>query len=493
MHCEANHRRYPSEWGFSLPLGHWIFSLIALIFGVTVILLAVGQDGGVLVALYGALLTLGLLLCRHTQNKLQDPALQSLAYLWLIKLGLTFLLLHFGWIPELDSETSAAWGYDPQRYYFESQQLIENGWSPEFVSLNYVGILYYYAAVFFVFGSDPLAASLVNAFATLLATLYLVRFCYQIKPNRSHGDWTISLALLIPELLWFDVLTSRETVVGALLVISLLSVGRYLVVDKSGKLLSALVVSGIATLAIATLRTSMVLPIVVSITLMIVFARSQGSKKLLQRYVLIAAAVGTLIAAPLLATSLGGYGFEFIQSLQTVTEMSERISGAAEYSWSENSIAMLLMPDSIGEALIYLPARMILYWIAPLPDAAVSLAGLADGSWAAWQKLLLVPSSILNICAVPLAAASLIDTVRNRRINPSPLILHISYWVCFIAVAGGNLIIHERYRVMVTLLFAGCIWLGYRTSARRTIFWSYFSWACMLFVGALFYLVYKIV
>ncbi|MBC8555411.1 MAG: hypothetical protein H8D23_37835 [Candidatus Brocadiales bacterium] len=151
----------------------------------------------------------GLVICRRMQISLNDPALRVLGYFWLIKLGMTFVLLYAGWIPQLDFVTSSAWGYDPQRYYLQAQQLIDNNWSASFISLNYVGILYYYAAIFFMFGQNPVVPALINIFVTLIATLYLIKVGYEIRSRRSSRDWTLAFALLLPEMLWYDVMTSR--------------------------------------------------------------------------------------------------------------------------------------------------------------------------------------------------------------------------------------------------------------------------------------------
>jgi len=98
----------------------------------------------------------GLLLIQRLQNRLGDPDLQLLGYVWLSKLLLSICLLYAGWIPLLDPATNPDWGFDPMRYYLYAQELVENGFSlPMNISLNYAGILYYYGIIFALLGNNP--------------------------------------------------------------------------------------------------------------------------------------------------------------------------------------------------------------------------------------------------------------------------------------------------------------------------------------------------
>jgi hypothetical protein len=56
----------------------------------------------------------------------------------------------------------------------QAKQLLENQWSIEIISLNYIGIIYYYAAIFYVFGYNPIVSALINIFVTLIGVIYLV-------------------------------------------------------------------------------------------------------------------------------------------------------------------------------------------------------------------------------------------------------------------------------------------------------------------------------
>jgi hypothetical protein len=483
-------RRVAFRASRGFPNGQAALLFLLLGVGSALILATIQQAPFSTVFLFGVVAIGGLALCRVTQAKLNDPSLKMLGYFWLIKLGITLFLLYAGWMPLLDP-SSVSWGYDPQRYYIQAKELIDNHWSPDFLNLNYVGILYYYGAIFYVLGHNPVIPALINAFVTLMASLYLVKAGYEIKGQRGPRDWTLAFALLLPELLWYDVMTARETLVAALLLFAMLTAGRYLARTAPVTLSKVFVVSGLSVLAIAAVRTSMVLPVFASIVLMILLVKPQRGSRVVQRAILAVAAVVILIVLPGVAGYLGGYEFDLGNAIQQASSATENIALSADMEWSENSIGMLLMPEGWLQSILFLPPRMVLYLVAPLPNIWVSASDLLAGSWGAWQKLFTLLSSVINVLAIPYVLASFAQSIKKRKENAAPLVFHISYWVTFMAIAGGNLIIHERYRVMATLLFWGCAWLGARTCSKRLIIRTSLLWYGLLGLSALFYLGYK--
>jgi hypothetical protein len=136
---------------------------------------------------------------------------------------------------------------------------------------------------------------------------------------------------------------------------------------------------------------------------------------------------------------------------------------------------------------------MVLYLLAPLPNIYVPIGDLVAGSWAAWQSLFTLLSAVVNLVFVPFVLASLVQSIRTRKTDPAQLVLQISYWATFAAISGGNWIIHERYRVMASLLFWACAWLGMSTCSGRQVLRASILWYGMLSAGAIFYLSYKYV
>jgi len=440
--------------------------------------------------LFSFVAIIGLILCERLRVFLNDSNLKILGYFWLIKLTLTFVLLFAGWIPQL-IPSSIELGYDPQRYYFQSQEFIDNNWIL-IVGLNYAGIIYFYGAIFAIFGHNPVIPVLINSFVTLVASLFLIKVGYWIKNNIERRDWNIAWVLLLPEILWFDVMTSRETILGALIVFSLLTTGIYFLRNTEISLIRELIVVGLCLIAIAAIRTSMLIPVLASMFLMMFLIKQQGETKTSKKIIPIIFILLFLLAGPIFSVFLGSSEFDIFNSLQTATSTSQNVATDL-YAGSQNSIGMLLFPEGIIQSILFLPPRMILYIVAPLPNISVSLTDLWEGSWLAWQKSLTLLSSLINILVMPYVLASLIQSVKNRRINSAPLIFNISYWVTFIAISGGNLIIHERYRVMSTILLFGCAWLGARTCSRKLINKTKLVWYGLLISGAFFYISYKFI
>lgn len=460
-----------------------------LAFGFT--LIGAGVDNAIfntlLLFLFVALA--GLWLCHQTWRSVADPKLRMLGSFWLIKLAVTLVLLYAGWIPQLDPG-SASWGYDPQRYYLDSWDLIRNDWVPT-SSLNYQGILYYYAAIFSIIGYNPVIPALINALITTMGTLLLIRCAYAFAPIRTAKDWRIAGLLLIPEVLWYDVMTSRETLMAILIIVAVLVAGRYVVGMNRVKFTDTLAILSIASVGILAVRTTMIIPVVVSIAAMALLLKSRRKMGSMFKVILVWLAIGALSAGPLIQQVTGGDDVDYLKTLDSIQSFENNV--AAEMEWGDASIGLLLAPNNLWQSVAFLPPRMVLYLTAPLPKIDVSIRELLTGSWSEWQRIMTLPTAALILLGFPYVLAGTAQAWRDRRQFPSALIIPIAFWVTFAAVAGGNIIIHERYRLMFTLLLFACMWLGY-TQCRLGLVkrWA-LPWFGMLAGGAVFYMVYKFI
>jgi hypothetical protein len=207
--------------------------------------------------------------------------------------------------------------------------------------------------------------------------------------------------------------------------------------------------------------------------------------------IILGLAIASLAAGPLIQRVAGGYDVNYLNTLDGVTSFENNI--ASEMEWTEASVGLLLAPDNAWQAVAFLPPRMVLYLAAPLPKIEVRISDLLAGRWEAWQLLMTLPTSALMLLGFPYVLAGTAKVWRDRRKFPSAPIIPIAFWFTFAAVAGGNFIIHERYRVMFTLLFFACMWLGH-TQCRPVVVhrWA-LLWFILLSVGALAYLVYKVI
>lgn len=474
----------------SFSLSSAALFLLLFLLGVGVLLLMITVKVALVntLLIFVAVTGLGLWLCHHTRVDLADPKLKILITFWLLKVIITLFLLYVGWIPQLDP-SSINWGYDPQRYFQDAWILIEDGWNPS-VGSNYQGIIFFYGAIFYLFGHNPVIPALINAFITLLGTLFLIRFVYSFVPERTAKDWTIAGLLLVPEVLWYDVITARETLMAVLIIIATLSVGRYLAGVKNVSLAKTVLLTGSALLAILAVRTSMAIPVVASIGVMVMLLRTEGKIGPLVKVLVFGAAIAVMTLGGVIQEITGGLqSFDFVRAIEYGLVFESNV--AASNQWSDNSIGLLIAPNNAWQAVLYLPPRMLLYLAAPLPNVVVPVTELINGSWGAWQSLMTILTSVMMLLGLPFALAGAAQAWRFRRIQPAPLVLHITFWITFMGVAGGNIIIHERYRVMFTLLLFACMWFGYSRCSRREVKRWALPWFGLLTAGAFFYVGYK--
>jgi hypothetical protein len=434
----------------------------------------------------GLVATGGFVLTMRLSRRLADVRLEYLAYIYLGKLPLLLLVLYAGWVPTLDPR-SADFGYDAQRFYLDAATLAERGFDPEaarLANVNYTGILYYYGGMFALLGHNPALPALTNAFTTLLAALLLVYVGYLVQPQRGSGDWVLGLGMILPEVVWFDALTARDSIAMSLAVIGSLALGLSVVRPAAFRLWQPL--CGLLAVALlGVIRTSMLVPVVGGLGLLFYVSSLTTRQRL--------AGLGVLglicLAAPTISRKLGAYPLDYATLLKSALLKDDAFFQSV--TWSSRSVGRLLVPADRFEAFLLFPPRLVLYLVAPLPPLRFSLTELLQGQWSAWQNLCLSASSVIYIALFPRAVASLIQVFR-RNAPQDALVLHIPCWSLLVAVALGNQIIHERYRLVAALLLWGCMWLG-RRSPRRLLLRVYLAWFGLLVLGGILYGAYKVI
>lgn len=476
----------------AIPLAALYFFTLSV--GAFLIIEHLGLAGYRTLAFFFLIATAGVWYCEQTRKRTHDPKLRRLSYFWLIKLIITFVLLFAGWMPELEPSLSGSWGYDPQRYYQYSKELLLANWDISWLSLNYTGIVYYYAVLFYIFGQNPIAPALLNAFVTLLGILFVVRFAYSTLPQPlfPRKAWTLSLLILVPELLWYDVMTSRETLMAVLLIVTSLLLEQRIAPIKQKPAISPTSFAVIVALAIGgivTIRTPMVFSVVSAVLIYSTVVKTGSSNRLIFRFLLIAALAGLVLVGPQLQSAIGGYEFDIEDVISRVSSVDENTVESRQ--WAAQSIGRLLVPNNIVESALFLPPRMLLYIAAPLPNVDISFSALAAGSWSEWQRLMVIPTSVLMLFFFPYVLAGTQVSWRQRKKYPSMLIMPVAFWATFAVVAAGNYMIHERYRIMFTPLLFATMWLGFVYCRRAEVKKVAYFWYALLGGAAAFYLVYK--
>jgi hypothetical protein len=298
----------------------------------------------------------------------------------------------------------------------------------------------------------------------------------------------LGLVIVIPEVLWFDALTSRETVTMALALFAILPVADSLLSRRRhGLSPGAVLVTVVALALLAIIRPPVIIPVTASL-LGVVAVRRLTAARILAVVGMVLAGVAALTLAPVLGARLGADPIEFGELLARVTVQNPDF--VAEMTWSDRSIGQLLLPSGPVQAALFVPPRLLLYIVAPLPSIRFGLEGLVLGDWSDWQYLAATASAVLYILLIPLAFAALASALRKK--DRSILAFQIPCWLLFVAVAGGNYIIQERYRLLAVPFLWGCIWLGLG-APRRTRLLAYLVWFGILTLSAGAYVRYKYV
>lgn len=482
--AESEHPRLVIPLPATLPL-----SAVAVSVAFATALIAANERSGLLrtIALLWVVAAVLSVLIFRTSAWLEDRRVLWLLHAFAAKLALTFIILYAGWAPGLDPSLPS-FGYDPQRYYFEAEMLRDASFNPRAVpNLNYTAILFVYGGIFALFGHNPAAPALVNLLATVFATIVVVRAGYGLVWKPGRHAWVLGLAMLIPDVLWFDTMTSRETLTMAFVTLGVLGVASSFVPALRNGMVGPL--GGILALfSVGVLRTALLLPAVAAIVIAY-FATELPVRRRIAGFIALLVVVLLFAVAARFAERLGSYAF-VLRDVLDIRERARYTMQEGELQWTDRSLGRLLVTESPAGIIAFAPLRVVTYLVAPLPGARVSPAGLLRRDWYSWQIALMSASSLLYIITLPNAVASAIQSLRRKR--RSEVVVHSALWMLLLAAAVGNQIIHERYRLTAILFYWAAAWLG-MYAGKRMLLAVRAAWGCLIAVAAVGYIAFKFV
>jgi len=468
--------------------------LIGLVTALSWVVLVCHQPVGILrtAALVPAVAILGVLLVHRVSVRVQDVNVQRISLLFLLKIPFVLLLMYWAWVPELHPMWADN-GYDPQRYYYQAFDVAQSGFQGDVLaSVNYGGILFYYGAVFMLFGHNPAAPALINCLTTLVAGLALVEAAHLATGGR-RSMWMLGFLILLPELVWFDALTSRESIAMTLLITATLPLGsmflrqRGLATSRSDTvhiLQGPILLSLVSLAMLSVIRTTMLLPAAAIIMLLFVTLR-MDSRRRLAGFLAVGLTLVVLVVAPSVVSSLRSFDFGYLRTFQLTREAT----AAENIVWSERSFGQLLVPDTLAEEFLFAPIRLVFYVVTPLPSITFHLTGLVRGGWQDWQNLSATASAVIYLFLLPRCVASLLASIRDPQLR-SQLLLHVPLWIALSTIAIGNVIIVARYRVMAAGLLWACGCLPEPRHRRLTMAMNGL-WFGALLLGGFAYILYK--
>lgn len=474
-------------WQFNIKV------ILTLVIGASLLLYThrEGVSGSIVLLIIAVVF--GSWLCRCLSHEYGSSFSTQLEFAWLIKILLSLTLVNVGWLHEIDTVDSIDklhFSYDPIRYFFDAIAFIDNGWRHTTGS-NSTGILYYYGLIFFIFGNSPFTAALFNSLVTLLVALFVIRCLTEFKQTKIQGSFLLILLLAIPDSIWFDSITSREGICTSLLLLIIFSARSliYSKLDTSEAIkITAIALSSMSLLLL--IRSTTILPVLVLIFLTIFFLKLPYKISNVKKLCVVLVLLGALFVRPLIVTQTTSFTLGWLATLETLSSFDKNIA-ANSSQWTEKSIGRLLAPNNGCEAIIFTLPRMFVYLVAPLPNIPITMKSIADNRYSLWQNLCAILTAATFIIIFPLSIAGLIQSIIRRKNDSSDLFIHLGFWLIWMSISGGNIIIQERYRLMMTPLLIITAWLGWSSCTTSLIKRCIYGWFLMLSFGIVFFYLYK--
>ena len=394
---------------------------------------------------------------------------------FLIGFLISLLLLAFSWTPFL-SITNPDWGFDPQRYYYYAYQIIENG--DLVFGVNYVGVVYFYVFVMKILGVDPLVPLLVNSLFTLVSVLLIAKLVVSVK-NIRIGNFV--WLLLIPEIIYFNIMPSREILCLSIVVFIIATFVEYLK-EKKGICLLILLFE---FLFLFLIRPPFAFSLFLSIFIFLLFfsQRKIGLSSILLLVVF------SVIVGGQLSTALDSMDNADSMQKSIIEKVDGKKEMNANFKYSENSLAAKLIPDNAIEFVIFGIIRSFLY-LFPSPTFFSSLLNMknAYGIGDAFVNM----SSLIMMFLIPITYVLLKNIRKEKNIIQ---IIGITFLIFWIVVGAFNTnLIHVRYRLVYDLLYFSLVIYFVSMTDRRRVkqlitYWS----GILLLIVSLFFILRKII
>lgn len=389
------------------------------------------------------------------------------------------IILKIGWTPFLAEANNQNWGFDPQRYYSYSIQLIETGTYQGWA--GFFGIFYLFAEIMKVTFYDPLVPLYINTLLSLWGAILLSKYCninnFECNLNIKYFCWL----LLIPEVLYYNTMESRETFCMFTSVLMIYSFFKFQEKRKLKYAISLLTGILLGAYIRATFTFTVLLGI---ITYVLLYSKRIGT---IAKFMSVTAIIGAMIVASQLSFLSAADGLEDYYAEQ----MSNNIAGKAGefdgWEYGSNSISHLLIPSSPAQILPFGILRSFIY-VLPGADIFKRLFNPDDAG-----EFVGASSSITGFILsffVPLIFPFIWKNRKSNRENVKLLSVVFLAMFFMIGFSHANFV-HHRYRIFYdSVYFAlGILSLSYYDKA--TIKRYVMRWYSAIFCLAIAYFIYK--
>lgn len=358
---------------------------------------------------------------------------------FLISYSVSLILLYLYWTPYMkESWATNMDTFDPVKYYAIASEIVQGEMNTAIIAYP---VSWIYVVVFSVLGRDPLIPLYLNSIAVLYAVLIIAKSIN--SDNKKHVKY-FSLLLLIPEVIYYNMMSAKDTICMICSVIIFVITQRF--IDKK-YCISDIFIVIIAFIAMVLARTSMSFIAILGVIIGLLFSGNLSRKKILA-FLFFGCIVGIALG---ITIGLGAHESTFNLQEKIEGELSGDMSYASTLEdQSKDSFIKYLIPSNPLEFVVYGIVRSFCYVIIDPGMITNPLAKFSfDGSFKC--PIMHNSTTVLMFIFLPFVFFQL--SVWKKR-NTEFKRLFIITLLYFLVVGMFNpLMLHIRYRVVYDLLF----------------------------------------
>lgn len=432
-------------------------------------------------------ITLGIpfLFYNSSERKLPGVNYARVANLFYLKVLISFFVLEIAWVPLLGGSE----GYDPIRYFYYAKVFAESNF--DLSTLGYMellspGIIYLYAIIVKTIGWNPIIPFLINSILSFTVCLLLGKTISLVFGKSRALTGICLLCLLVPDVLWFDVITSRDSVVTFFLCVSVfiamwLMDPEYRRSKTRGHLFLMSSVLFFSNIGLIVIR-----PGVIVISLVIIFGILINTyrRKITKRVIVLFGLTMIVLAilAPIIVFDVLNINREFIESKFEVSKVIETAQANVDIA-DANGISARFVPANLFELVLFTPIKALAYMFVSITQIPGTVINVFRGDLSDTQLLFMGASSIIYILLFHRFLVVLTSAVA---VNRNFLAAFPFFATIFVTVLS-NQFIHERYRLMSIPFFIFSIYPSFSMDSNRIVqakrYWySFFTATIMLYV-----------
>lgn len=386
-----------------------------------------------------SVIIIGWLLIRNVLGKANDKAIQNtFFYCFLLSFFISLVYIHFTWIPYM-KENYGIEAFDPIRYYYGANELARYGTTEAY--MNYFGVTYFYAFFMKIFGISPLVPLFLNILLTLYASLKL--FVFLKNDNYETKNKLFPYILLIPEVVCYNALSSREIICMACLTIVVVNAFELI---KNFQF-SRFIVSLFFFLLLIVVRP----PFGFLALLCIGFYFVILSKKKVLAITFSVILIGIMFIG---ANVTSGFG-DSTDAMTEQLDVSKKRQVDSEVVSSQNSLSAWLTPHNSVEFFVYGAIRSVAYLLISPGQIASPYNAFLNFNNTSPTDIYVGWTTIFMMLSIPL----LYRNYRNIRLQEEKIKYLLVCLILCLYVVGTFMtgFIHLRYRIVYDLLYFGVV------------------------------------